>query len=188
MKKHWALIGATTLVVGAVLPVHGTPAIAQVFNATTTIAQNILQQPKVNLNLRAEQEIVQKNAAGKVTKTWAATDGKVKVKSGDRLKFTVTGKNEGNRSAVGFAVTQPVPNGTTFVLNTAQSNRTAQVTYSLDQGKTFTANPIVKVTQPDGRIAETPAPAEAYTHVRWNFGEALAPMASTDATYQVAVR
>jgi uncharacterized repeat protein (TIGR01451 family) len=188
MKKHWALIGATTLVVGSVLPVHGAPAIAQVFNATTTIAQNILQQPKVNLNLRAEQEVIQKTADGKVTKTWAATDSKVKVKSGDRLKFTVTGKNEGNRSAKGFAVTQPVPNGTTFVLNTAQSSQTAQVTYSLDQGKTFTATPMVKVTQPDGRIAEKPAPAEAYTHVRWNFAEALAPMSDADATYQVVVR
>jgi uncharacterized repeat protein (TIGR01451 family) len=188
MKKHWAFIGATTLVVGAVLPVHGAPAIAQAFKATSTIAQNILQQPKVNLNLRAEQEVIQTTAAGKVTKTWAATDSKVKVKSGDRLKFTVTGKNEGNRSAQGFAVTQPVPNGTTLVLNTAQSNRPAQITYSLDQGKTFTPNPIVKVTQADGRIAEKPAPAEAYTHVRWNFGEALAPLASTDATYQVAVR
>jgi uncharacterized repeat protein (TIGR01451 family) len=188
MKKHWAFIGATTLVVGSVLPVHGAPAIAQAFKATTAIAQNILQQPQVSLNLRAEQEIVQKSNDGKVTKTWAATDRNIKVKSGDRLKFTVTGKNEGNRSAQGFTVTQPVPNGTTFVLNTAQSNRPAQVTYSLDQGKSFTATPMVKVTQPDGRIAEKPAPAETYTHVRWNFGEALAPMVSTDATYQVAVR
>ncbi len=188
MKKHWALIGVTTLVIGSVLPVHGKPAIAQVFNATTTIAQNILQQPKINLNLRAEQEMVQKNAEGKITKTWVATDRNVKVKSGDRLKFTVTGKNAGNRSAQGFAVTQPVPNGTAFVLNTAQSSQTAQVTYSLDQGKTFTATPMVQVTQPDGRIAEKPAPAEAYTHVRWNFSAALAPTASSEASYQVAVR
>jgi uncharacterized repeat protein (TIGR01451 family) len=188
MKKHWALIGATTLVVGSVLPVNGTPAITQAFNASSAIAQNILQQPKVNLNLRAEQEVVQKTAEGKVTKTWAATDSQVKVKSGDRLKFIVTGKNEGNRSAQGFAVTQPIPNGTTFVLNTAQSSQTAQVTYSLDQGKTFTATPMVKVTQPNGRIAEKPAAAEAYTHVRWDFGAALAPMASTNASYQVAVR
>jgi uncharacterized repeat protein (TIGR01451 family) len=188
MQRHWALIGATTLVVAAILPVHGAPAIAQVFNATTTIAQNILQQPKVNLNLRAEQEVTQKTADGKVTKTWVATDRKVKVKSGDRLRFTVTGKNEGNRSAKGFNVTQPVPNGTVLVLNTAQSSQAAQVTYSLDQGKTFTATPMVKVTQPDGQIAEKPAPAEAYTHVRWNFGEVLAPMNSTDASYQVAVR
>jgi uncharacterized repeat protein (TIGR01451 family) len=187
MKKHWAII-TTTFIVGSVLPINGTPAIAQVFNASSTIAQNILQQPKVNLNLRAEQEVIQKTTDGKVTKTWVATDNQVKVKSGDRLKFTVTGKNAGNRSAQGFAVTQPVPNGTSFVLNTAQSSQSAQVTYSLDQGKTFTATPMVKVTQPDGRIVAKPAPADAYTHVRWQFGDALAPMASTEATYQVAVR
>jgi uncharacterized repeat protein (TIGR01451 family) len=187
MQKHWAII-TTTVVIGSILPINGTPAIAQVFNASNTIAQNILQQPKVNLNLRAEQEIVQKTTDGKITKTWATTDNKVKVKSGDRLKFTVTGNNAGTRSAQGFAVTQPIPNGTTFVLNTAQSSQNAQITYSLDQGKTFTVTPTVKVTQPDGRIAEKPAPAEAYTHVRWNFSAALVPTASTEASYQVAVR
>jgi uncharacterized repeat protein (TIGR01451 family) len=187
MKKHWAMI-TTTVVIGSVLPINGTPAIAQVFSASTAIAQNILQQPQVTLNLRAEQEVIQKTTDGKVTQTWVATDDKVKVKSGDRLRFTVTGKNTGNRAAQSFAVTQPVPNGTKLVLNSAQSSRPAQLTYSLDQAKTFTPKPMVKVTLADGRIVEQAAPAEAYTHVRWNFGTALAPTGSLDASYQVAVR
>jgi uncharacterized repeat protein (TIGR01451 family) len=187
MKKHWAIITAT-LVAGSLLPINGAPAIAQVFNASTAIAQNILQQPKVNLNLRAEQQVTQKDAQGQPVQTWVDSSNKIKAKSGDRLRFTVTGKNEGNRSAESFAVTQPIPNGTTFVLNSAQSNRPAQLTYSLDQAKTFTAQPTVKVTLADGRVVEQAAPAAAYTHVRWNFGEALAPTASIDATYQVAVR
>jgi uncharacterized repeat protein (TIGR01451 family) len=188
MKKHWSMIGAAALVVGAVLPVNGAPAIAQVFNAGSTIAQNILQQPKVELNLRAEQQVIQKNAKGETVKSWAASSDKVKVKSGDVLRFTVTGKNQGNKAAEKFAITQPVPRGTVFVLNSAQASTAAAVTYSLDQGKSFTANPMVKVTLPDGRVEEKPAPAEAYTNIRWNVGAALAPMAIVDAAYQVAVR
>jgi uncharacterized repeat protein (TIGR01451 family) len=188
MKKHWSLIGTAALVIGSLLPVNGTPAIAQVFNAGSTVAQNILRQPKVNLHLAAEQQVVSQTAQGKSVRTWAALTDSVKVKPGDVLRFTVTGKNEGSKAANSFTITQPVPRGTVIVLDTTTASTSATVTYSIDQGKTFVAHPMVKVTLPDGKVAEKPAPAEVYTHVRWNLAQALQPEAEMNAAYNVMVR
>jgi uncharacterized repeat protein (TIGR01451 family) len=187
MKKQW-LIGTGILVATALMPINGAPAIASVINAGTNVAQNILRQPKVTLNLVAEQQVVSKNAQGQAVQTWQATGGKAKVKSGDILRFTVSGKNEGTKAAQNFAVTQPVPRGTVLALNSAQASTPASVVYSIDQGKTFVAQPVVKVTLADGKVVEKPAPAEAYTHVRWQMPTALEPNANVATTYQVTVR
>jgi uncharacterized repeat protein (TIGR01451 family) len=186
MKKQWAMISLGVLAVGAIAPVNGAPAIAQVINAGTNAAQNILRQPKVNLNLTAEQQVIAKDAAGKTVATWQPANQK--VKSGDVLRFTVAAKNEGTKAAQNFALTQPVPKGTVLVLNSAQASTAANVVYSIDQGKTFVAKPVVKVTQPDGSVKEAAAPATAYTHVRWNVPSELAPNQAVNAAYQVSVR
>jgi uncharacterized repeat protein (TIGR01451 family) len=188
MKKHWSWIGASALLLGSVLPVNGTPAIAQAFSAGTQVAQNILQQPKVNLNLAAELQVVKTDAQGETVRSWVPTDSKVQVKPGDVLRFNVVAHNEGSKAAQNFAVTQPVPKGTVFVLNSAAASTAATVTYSVDAGNSFVAQPMVKVTQPDGTVVEKPAPAEAYTHIRFSASAPLAATASTKATYQVAVR
>jgi uncharacterized repeat protein (TIGR01451 family) len=187
MKKQW-LIGTGILVAMALMPINGAPAIASAINAGTNVAQNMLRQPKVTLNLVAEQQVVSKDAQGKTVQTWQPTDSKIKVKPGDTLRFTVSGKNEGTKAAQNFAVTQPVPRGTVLALNSAQASTPASVVYSIDQGKTFVAKPMVKVTLADGKVVEKPAPAEAYTHVRWQMPTALEPSANVATTYQVTVR
>ncbi len=187
MKKHWLLSVSAALVVSA-LPINGSPAIAQIFNAGSSIAQNVLRQPKVNLYLVADQQVVTKNQQGKEVTNWQAIDGKVKAKQGDVIRFTVTGKNEGSRDAKNVAITQPIPQGTSYQLDSATIAQGITVTYSLDQGKTFVAHPTVKVTLPDGKVEERPAPAAAYTHVRWETSQALQPEASVSAAYQVKIR
>ncbi|KAM3096745.1 hypothetical protein ACKFKF_21775 [Phormidesmis sp. 146-12] len=187
MKKYWLLSASAALVV-SVLPINGSPAIAQIFNAGSTIAQNVLRQPKVNLNLVADQKVVKKDAQGKEMTSWRPVDGKVKAKSGDVFRFTVTGENEGTREAKNFVITQPVPKGTVYELSTATVAQGITATYSIDQGKTFVVRPMVKVTLPGGKVEERPAPATAYTHVRWSIAQDLSPNASVAAAYQVKVR
>lgn len=187
MKKHW-ILGATAALMVSGFPVNGSPAIAQIFNAGTAIAQNVLRQPKVNLQLIADQKVIQKDAQGQESITWKSVDNKVVAKSGDVFRFTVTGKNEGNREAKNFVVTQPVPRGTVYQLNTATMAEGMTVTYSIDQGKTFVSRPTVKVMLPNGKVEERPAPSEAYTHVRWSIAQDLTPGASVSAAYQVKVR
>lgn len=186
MKKHWLLSAGAALVVSA-LPINGSPAIAQIFNTGSTLAQNVLRQPKVNLNLVADQKVVRKEQ-GKEIVSWQPVNSKVKAKPGDVFRFTVTGKNEGSREAKNFAVTQPIPRGTVYQLDSATIAQGITVTYSIDQGKTFVVRPVVKVTLPNGKVAERPAPAEAYTHVRWAMSQELRPAASVSASYQIKVR
>jgi uncharacterized repeat protein (TIGR01451 family) len=188
MKKHWSILGATALVMGAVLPVNGAPLISQAVKASNDLAQNILQQPKVELNLTAQQQVIQKDAAGKAVKSWVPADKQVTVKPGDVLKFTVVGHNVGNKAAQNMAITQPIPNGTVLVANTTQASTTANVTYSIDRGQTFVANPMVKVKLANGQTVEQPAPIATYTHVRWQLTNALGANHHVDASYQVAVR
>jgi uncharacterized repeat protein (TIGR01451 family) len=188
MKKVLILVGATVLAGSAVLPVKGAPAIAQVWQAGSQVAQTVLGKPKVNLQLSAERQITQTDTQGKPQKQWVPVDNKIPAQPGDRLRFTVLGSNEGSRSAKNFAVTQPIPRGTKFVLNSVEQSVAANVTYSIDQGKTFTANPVIKVKQPNGQEVTQPAPAEAYTHARWSFNQALQPATKITASYQVAVR
>ena len=187
MKKHWVLSASAALVV-SVLPINGSPAIAQIFNTGTAFAQNVLRQPKVNLLLVAEQKQIQKDQQGKDTVTWKALKNGDQAKVGDVFRFTVTGKNEGTREAKSFMITQPVPRGTVYELNTATVAEGITATYSIDQGKTFVARPMVKVSLPNGEVQERLAPAEAYTHVRWSIAQDLAPSASVAAAYQVKVR
>lgn len=188
MKKSIVLIGTGLLVASAVLPVNGAPAIAQVWQAGNQVAQNLLRQPKVTLHLSAERQVIQKDNDGKTSSRWVPVDNRIKAKSGDMLRFVVVGKNEGDREARNFTVTQPIPNGTKFVLNSASSPTATSITYSIDQGKTFTAQPKIKKTQPNGQVIEQAAPAEAYTHARWQFNQALQPMTNVSASYQVSVR
>ncbi|GJD19490.1 hypothetical protein LYNGBM3L_37780 [Rivularia sp. IAM M-261] len=189
MKKR--LFAAGFAVVGAVLaviPVGDKPAIAQLIDAGSTLAQNVLQQPKVNLNLVADVQQRQKSAQDKETISWKVLDSKTVVKPGDVVRFTLTGKNEGTRAAKNMAFTQAISRGLTYQLNSAIPVKGANVTYSIDQGQTFVANPTVKVTLANGKVEERPAPAEAYTHVRWNFSQELEPSASVQTGYLTKVR
>ncbi|MBW4539769.1 MAG: DUF11 domain-containing protein [Myxacorys chilensis ATA2-1-KO14] len=195
MKKYWILSVGAAIALSA-LPLNGSPAIAQIFNGSAIgstrnfveIAQNVLTQPKINLHLVVDQQVVKKDQQGKTIATWQPMNGKAQAKPGDIFRFTVTGKNEGNREAKKFAVTQPVPKGTVYQLDSATIAQGITATYSIDQGKTFVARPVVKVTLPNGKVEERPAPAEAYSHVRWTMSQDLKPNASAIAAYQVKVR
>ena len=100
-------------------------------------------------------------------------------------------QNTGKIALAGFAVTQPVPAGTRYVLDSATNAAAAPGTepvFSVDGAKHFAARPTVTVTLANGRTEVRPAPADAYTHVRWNITRPLAPAApAVTIAYQVSV-
>lgn len=101
----------------------------------------------------------------------------------------VIGANNGDRTASNLIVTQPIPKQTAYVLNSSTTIKsTASVTYSIDNGKTFVAKPTVQVKLANGKVETRPAPAEAYTHVRWKFTNAIAAKSIVAAAYQVRVK
>lgn len=185
MKRRLS-IGLGILTIAAVPVLMGTPVLANLQSAGEAIVQNILQ-PKVKLNLAAQKQVVTTDAEGEEQITWQALEGEVTVQPGDVLRYSLVSENAGDKPASNLVVTQPVPEQTTFVLESARANG-AELTFSIDGGETFVAKPTVEVTLPDGTVEQQPAPAEAYTHVRWDYSETLKPMAEVKAAYEVAVK
>jgi uncharacterized repeat protein (TIGR01451 family) len=143
-------------------------------------------QPKVEIQLSVAKQEVTKNADGTQKVSWMEMGEKPVVTPGDVLRFNVNSENSGKSAAKNLVVTQPVPSKTTYQLQSALANG-AQLTYSIDGGKTFVAQPTVTVKLENGQEVQRPAPAEAYTHVRWTYSEALAPAASFRTSFNVAV-
>jgi uncharacterized repeat protein (TIGR01451 family) len=186
MKRH-LLLGLSLLGIVSTVPFLGsTPVLANLQKTGSEIVQNILQ-PKVQLTLGAEKKVVTTNAQGKKLVAWQPLKGSVTVQPGDVLRYTVASQNAGDKPAKNLVVTQPIPKKTSYVLASAQANGAA-LTFSIDGGKTFVVKPIVKVKLADGKEALRPAPAEAYTHIRWNYSNSVKPASAVRSVYEVAVK
>jgi uncharacterized repeat protein (TIGR01451 family) len=186
MKRSLS-IGLGILAVAVAIPfASGTPVLASLQEAGTSIVKNILQ-PKMKLVLSAEQKVQSVDAQGKTVVTFKALEGNVKVQPGDVLRYALASENAGDKPASQLVLTQPVPANTQYVLGSALANG-AQLTYSIDSGKTFVAKPTIKVKQPDGSMLEKPAPAELYSHVRWDYSASLKPASAVRSVYEVAVK
>jgi uncharacterized repeat protein (TIGR01451 family) len=163
------------------------PVMASLQQAGEAIAQT-LRRPDVKLNLTAEQQVVEKDLAGETKTSWKDLSGKVTVHPGDVLRYTVTGQNAGESAAKKLSVTQPIPKQMAYVMDSTSHSGSAKTVYSIDNGQHFVDQPMIAVTLPNGQVEEQPAPAEAYTHVRWQFDNTLNPNAGVKASYQAKVR
>lgn len=188
MKRSFLIgLGAVALLASGSFATQ-LPALANLIPGTE-IAQNPQAKRQVQLNLTAAKKVVQQAEGGKQQVSWQPLQGKVTVQPGDVIRYTVTGQNNSDRAVKNLVITQPIPQQTEYVLNSVNTiNNAATVTYSIDNGKTFVAKPTVKVKLTDGKVVTQPAPATAYTHVRWKFVQAINPKATASAAYQVRVR
>ena len=140
----------------------------------------------VQLRLQAEKQAVITDENGKENTTWQTLPANAVVQSGDIIRYTLRGENSTASLVNNFVLTQPIPKQSVYVLNSA-TGTDAKITYSIDNAKTYLANPTIQETLPDGRVETKPAPAEAYTHIRWEFTKPVNP-AQIGATYQVKVK
>ncbi len=187
MKKNSLVAFGTVIFLAAISLVNNTPAIASWQQETTQeIAQ--AQNPDVKLVLKVEKKNITKDTQGKEVVSWQDLGSKAQVTSQDILRYTVNGNNQGNKAANNLIVTQPISPQMIYVMNSAAGTNGAEITYSIDGGKTFVANPKIKVKLNNGQIDERPAPASSYTNVRWKFTKSIDPAAKVQASYQVKVR
>jgi len=173
--KRFALLSIATGALVLTAPMHKLPVLGQAFDAAIAIAQNA-QRPDVKLNLMVERRNGESWQGGNLND----------VRPGEVLRYSVKGKNQGNRAATNFTLTQPIPKRSVYVANSATGN--AQITYSIDGGKSYSPQPMLQRKRADGSTESYPAPAETYTHVRWKFSNAIDPGAIVSAFYQVRVR
>lgn len=173
--KRFAIIAIATSAIALTAPLNKLPVLGQAFDAAIALAQNV-QRPDVKLNLTVERRDGESWQGGNLRN----------AQPGDVLRYGVKGKNQGNRAATNFTLTQPIPNRTVYVAQSATGN--AQIAYSLDQGKSYSAQPMIQVKLADGTVESRPAPAESYTNVRWQFKNTIEPGANVSAFYQVRVR
>ena len=187
MKRKFA-VGLGVAAVGLALPLMGQlPGVSGLFHSPVAIAKP-MQHPKLQLNLVGEKQIIRKDDQGKEVISWQSED-RLAVKAGDVVRYRLMGKNEGDRPIKNLTLNQPIPKGTVFILKSvkASASRT-QISYSIDGGKTYGVAPTVQVKLLNGKTETRPAPAEAYTHIRWNLPGQLAAKATVNAEYQVKVR
>ncbi len=168
-------------------------AIASNTSSTNSAVQDLRvaqkQQP-VELLLAAEKRQISRDESGKDKISWNALPSNSQVIPGSVLRYTVIAKNNTSRNMRNLTVIQPIPNGMVYIIASATALNTsgAKLEFSIDGGKTFSVNPIIRVRGRDGKIEERPAPADAYTHVRWNFGESLPANSQLTVAYQVRVK
>lgn len=112
----------------------------------------------------------------------------VVVKSGEILDWTITSANEGDASAKDYKTVARIPTGTQFVAGSATADGSAAVTYSIDNGKTFSAQPIIEEKQPDGSVKKVPAPASMYTQLRYEWADPLVQGGKLSASYKVRLK
>ncbi len=110
------------------------------------------------------------------------------VNPGDVLEWSIASENEGDASANEYSAIGQIPNGTEFVAGSAVAKEDANVTYSIDGGKSYSGKPMMKVKQADGSEKLVPAPASKYTQVRFEYSDSIAPAGKVSANYKVRVK
>ena len=120
--------------------------------------------PQIKIDVVAEKEqMVLENGDEVVTRVPAET-----ILPGETLIFTVRYQNSGTDDARSVVVTNPIPQGTVYVPESADGQK-SEIAFSVDGGQSYGAPGALTVEVKDsaGKTATRPASAEEYTHVRW---------------------
>ncbi|MBD2492994.1 DUF11 domain-containing protein [Nostoc sp. FACHB-280] len=179
-------IGAILLLTTASF-INPLPGLLYSWTINRAVAQSPEKQQTLKLFLAAEKQVLIKDEQGKQKITWQALNNKAIVKPGDILRYTLTGENTSDRPLKNLNLNQPIAKGMVYILKSANFPSDVKVSYSIDGGRSFVVNPTIKVTLPNGNIQTQPAPASAYTHIRF-YSPVIAANTTLKVTYQTQVR
>lgn len=188
MKLKSLSVGLGALfLIGSFQAINTLPASAGLEEIKEAIVSSIAR-PNIKLNLTVYRQGIQRLKNGRKALVWQKLPNNTKVMPGNILRYTVVGKNEGKAEANNLIITQPIDPQTIYQIRSAKSSIEADISYSINNGKSFERNPTIKVKLADGTMAEKPAPTEVYTHVRWTFKESVSPNKRVKASYLAKVR
>src|SRR5713226_3073930 len=109
------------------------------------------------------------------------------VNPGEILDWKITSENDGNAAAFAYKTVGHIPRGTTFVADSAKADG-AKALYSIDGGKSYSAQPMIEVKQADGSVKRMLAPASMYTEIRYEWADPLVQGGKLSASYKVRVK
>ena len=136
--------------------------------AVAVVAAAVAQPATDPLVIKAIAEVEQSSHAhGRESRKLVAAD---RVVSGDAVMYTLEVRNTAATSLPRPTVTYPVPEHMTYTPDSAVGPG-ADVTYSVDAGRSFDAPENLKVQEPGGQVRA--ATAVDYTHIRWQLKNAL---------------
>jgi uncharacterized repeat protein (TIGR01451 family) len=110
------------------------------------------------------------------------------VSPGEVVSYTMNSVNEGSAPAREYRAVGQIPQSATFVAGSALVDGNSQVSYSIDNGRQFSATPMIDVKQADGTIKKVAAPVSMYTQVRFAWADPLVAGSKVVASYQVRVK
>jgi uncharacterized repeat protein (TIGR01451 family) len=110
------------------------------------------------------------------------------VNPGEILDWTITSENDGTAAAHDYKAVGQIPKGTVLVAGSTTADGSATVAYSIDNGKTFSAQPMIEEKQEDGSTRQVPAPVSMYTQVRYEWADSLNAGSTLQASYKVRVK
>lgn len=116
---------------------------------------------------------------------WAAAGGAATdVLPGDVIRYTLRFTNRQDAPVRNVVFANPIPSGLRYVAASAAATAAdAVVTYSIDGGKSYSAQPMIEVVE-NGERRSVPAPSQMYTHVRWTLAGWVQPGAQVTAEFR----
>jgi uncharacterized repeat protein (TIGR01451 family) len=128
----------------------------------------------VTLTLKADKQVMTDNNIF----SFQAIAGKASVKRGDIIMYTVVAKNNSRCPLKNLVLKQPIPKGTQYVKDSAMAIDGAELLFSIDGGKTFSAKPT---------MGKQIVPETDYNYLRWRFIGKTAANAQVKTTYKLRI-
>ncbi len=98
-------------------------------------------------------------------------------------------QNSGDCALQGVVATAPIPEGTTYLGDSASTVQGASLEVSIDGGQTWEAEPVVRmIEEEDGSSRNVVISPTKYTNLRWLLEEPLTPEKKKVFTYRVLVQ
>jgi uncharacterized repeat protein (TIGR01451 family) len=103
---------------------------------------------------------------------------------GDELRYRLRFTNTRPEAVKNVVFSNPVPKGLEYVTGSASvAAPDAAITFSIDGGKSYSAQPMIEVVEA-GKRREVPAPSAMYTHVRWTVPGLIKSGAQVNAEFR----
>lgn len=148
----------------------------------------LTQGNRVAIRLQLYLSRTVEDEQGNVNTEWVELPAAASVQPGEVLRYTIAAENQTAEDIANFILTQPIPDSVVYIPDSSQIDTDAEITYSIDNGETFTLNPTVEVTLENGQVETQSAPPETYTHLRWTLTNPLPPTTVVTGQFEVRVQ